>query len=190
MEAVDMSIREIKPTMEAVDMSIREIKYLVDFFNQRVQDNKTTYILLDYQNNVLKYSLNNASTIHTSTNNDNVQLHRIDGNSQQPPPPYSTTTQHLTPIEVMEMNIRVIKQLVDFFCQRVQDNKPSYILLEYRNNEFKYFLNNTFIIHTVTNNNNVQLHWIDGNPHHRTLQTLYWKHNHHPWMNHIHQWLR
>ena len=33
-------------------------------------------------------------------------------------------------------------QLVEFFCQRVQSDKPAYISLEYRNSELKYFLNN------------------------------------------------
>ena len=134
--------------MEAVDMSIREIRQLVDIFCQRVLTNKTTYISLDYRNNVLKYFLNNASTTH------NVQQHQIDGNPQQP-----TTTQQLTTIEAVEMNIREIKQLIDFFCQRVLTNKTSYILLEYRNRELKYF---------------VQLQRINGNPHHRTPpQTRY-----------------
>ena len=132
--------------MEAVDMDTREIKQLVDFFCQRVQDNKTTYILLEYRNNVLKYSLNNASTTHTT---NNVQQHQIDGNLQHPPPPYTTATQQLITLEAVKMNIRVIKHLVDFFYQRVRDDKTSYISLDYRNRELKFI---------------VQLYHLDGSP--------------------------
>ena len=132
--------------MEVVDMDTREIKQLVDIFCQRVLTNKTTYISLDYRNNVVKYFLNNASTTH------NVQQHQIDSNPQQPPPLYTSGTQQLSTLEAVEMNIREIKQLVDFFCCRVLTNKPTYILLNYRNLELKYF---------------VQLQRIDGKPQQR-----------------------
>ena len=119
-------------------MSIREIKQLVDIFCQRVLTNKTTYILLDYRNNVLKYFLNNTSTIQTPTTN-NVQQQHFDGNSHKPPPQHTTATQQLTTVESVEMDIGEIKQLVEIFCWRVLSNKSTFISVEYRNNELKYF---------------------------------------------------
>ena len=45
-------------------------------------------------------------------------------------------------MDTAEANVKEIRALVEFFCLRVQEKKPAFISLEYREGELKYFLNN------------------------------------------------